>query len=144
MHWVTTLWRNRSGTAALEFALVAVPFLFVMLGIVDLGRYLLIQHSLDTLVNETARAMIVSCGNANYGKLTASCADPLSDDDRKAIAPFLYRGGHAPTHSASCGSKLPCPTTGQFTITASMSSLNFLLPILPADTKLTQTTTLYY
>jgi hypothetical protein len=136
------LWENRSGTAALEFALVAVPFLFIMLGIVDLGRYLLIQHSLDTLVSETARAMIVSCGNANYGKLTASCTDPLNDRDRETIAPFLYRGGHAPTHSASCGTP-PCPTTGQFTITATMPSFTFFLPLFATDA-LTKSTTLYY
>jgi Flp pilus assembly protein TadG len=39
----------------LEFALVAVPFLFLLIAAMDLGRYFITQHSLRTLTSEAAR-----------------------------------------------------------------------------------------
>jgi TadE-like protein len=52
-----------SGTSSLEFALVAVPFVFMMFGGMELGRYFITRHSLHTLVDETARSAVVNCFN---------------------------------------------------------------------------------
>jgi Flp pilus assembly protein TadG len=46
---------GRAGATTLEFAVVALVFLTVLIGCMDLGRYYLIEHSLRTLVAETAR-----------------------------------------------------------------------------------------
>jgi hypothetical protein len=52
---------GRAGTASLEFALVAIPFLFMLIAVTDLGRYFLMQHSLRTVTSTAARSMLVSC-----------------------------------------------------------------------------------
>lgn len=148
---------DRSGTSALEFALVMPLFVLLMLCIVDLGRYVLTMISLDTLVSATARALIINCGNtgANYGKLTKDCAGPiygLTTEQKRDAAPFLYVAGQAPAVSISCGAGA-CPATGQITVTASLPSLTFFFPwdkVVGTGTKdalgnaLTRTATLYY
>ena len=45
----------------MEFALVAVPFLFLLIAAMDLGRYFITQHSLRTLTSEAARSAVVNC-----------------------------------------------------------------------------------
>ena len=42
----------------MKFALVAVPFLFLLIAAMDLGRYFITQHSLRTLA---ARSAVVKC-----------------------------------------------------------------------------------
>jgi Flp pilus assembly protein TadG len=44
-----------AGVTTLEFAIVAGLFLMLLFGCMDLGRYYLIEHSLRTMVAETAR-----------------------------------------------------------------------------------------
>jgi Flp pilus assembly protein TadG len=76
---------DKRGTTALEFALVAVPFLFLMIGTTDLGRYFLTQHSLRTLTAEAARAVMVNCFSAS-----ARCyLTPTEISAVKAKVPFL-------------------------------------------------------
>lgn len=51
-------WRRplgRAGVTSLEFGIVALLFLTVLIGCMDLGRYYLIEHSLRTVVAEAAR-----------------------------------------------------------------------------------------
>jgi uncharacterized membrane protein len=66
---------GRSGTASLEFALVAIPFVFLLLAGMDLGRYFITQHSLRTLISEAARSALVNCsslGNCSYAQAVPS------------------------------------------------------------------------
>jgi Flp pilus assembly protein TadG len=51
---------GRRGTASLEFALVAIPFFMLMLGIIDLSNYFATQQSLETAVSEAQRAAVTS------------------------------------------------------------------------------------
>jgi hypothetical protein len=68
----------------MEFALIAIPFLFMMIAIADLGRFMMTVHSLRTVAAEAARAVMLNCFNSG------SCA--LTGPQRTAAersAPFL-------------------------------------------------------
>jgi Flp pilus assembly protein TadG len=46
--------RARRGAAVVEFALVALPFLYILLVIIQMGLYYMTQAALDAGVNQTA------------------------------------------------------------------------------------------
>jgi Flp pilus assembly protein TadG len=75
-------WRlGREGVTSLEFGMVALIFLMVLIGCMDLGRYYLVEHSLRTIVAEAARAALVDASiNGTIDPTTAGFA---------AITPFV-------------------------------------------------------
>lgn len=76
-------WRRlgRAGASSLEFGLVALLFLTVLIGCMDLGRYYLVEHSLRTIVAEAARAAQANTSiTGTIDTTTASFA---------AITPFI-------------------------------------------------------
>ena len=82
--------RGQAGTTSLEFALVAVPFFFLLIAATDLGRYFITQHSLRTLTSETARLAMVIC----VGSGTCAAGSPVAFSQTQtqtlwAKAPFL-------------------------------------------------------
>jgi Flp pilus assembly protein TadG len=117
---------DQRGMAAFEFCLVAVPLFTLMFAIFDLGHYALTMQSLRTLANAGARTIMITCyTNAAIQKQspTGCTGDPLpSVAQKKAVAPFLYAGGHAPTLNATAGATA-------LTVTASEPSFNMLMPI---------------
>jgi hypothetical protein len=54
---------GRSGVTSLEFALTAVPFLWLMFGIFDLARYFFIVQALITLMTDVQRFIFVAGEN---------------------------------------------------------------------------------
>src|SRR5271170_3447536 len=76
-------WRRlgRAGVTTLEFGFVALLFLMVLIGCMDLGRYYLTEHSLRTMVAEAARARLVTT-------LPATINGPTLETFA-AIAPFV-------------------------------------------------------
>jgi Flp pilus assembly protein TadG len=76
---------DKRGVAALEFCIVAVPLFFLMFASIDLGRYVITVQSLQILSGAGARQCYIN-------GLATCTADPLTDDDKARIAPFLYRG----------------------------------------------------
>ena len=55
MRWLTGLRRDRRGSAAIEFAILA-PVLFTMLfGIVEMGRMFYVRHALEYATEQAAR-----------------------------------------------------------------------------------------
>jgi TadE-like protein len=113
---------DRRGTAELEFCLVAVPLFTLMFAIFDLGRYAITMQSLRMLANAGARAVMICYDVPN--KTYAGCTgDPLpSAAAKKAVAPFLYAGGLAPTLNSVAGGTA-------LTVTASEPSFTMLMPI---------------
>ena len=115
MRHLNNLARNETGASALEFALVVPLFIALMLGVVDLGRYLLTRYELDSLASATARAVVVNCGKADphYGKLAGDCAGStyygLTPSQKSNTAPFIYGTGQTPSIVISCGPVLVRP-----------------------------------
>lgn len=65
-----TLWRRKDGATAVEFALIAVPFFWLMFAIAEIAGISMIQTSLDAAVSETARK--IRTGQAQAGNLSAA------------------------------------------------------------------------
>lgn len=64
---VRHLFRSCAGTTALEFALVALPFITLLLGIIDFSRFVWTQSTLQFAVERAARCAVVNtslCGNS--------------------------------------------------------------------------------
>lgn len=77
---IRTLVRNRRGVAAVEFALVAMVLLVLMLGSMDVGRLLWMQHNLSTRSADALR----------YASLRgAKSGHPVTSED---VAAYLKRG----------------------------------------------------
>ena len=117
---------DQRGVAAFEFCLVAVALFTMMFAIFDLGRYAITVQSLRSLANAGARAMMISCyTDAAINKTPPTCSgDPLpSDAAKKAVAPFLYSGGLAPTLN------VPVTASTPLIVTASLPNFTALLPI---------------
>ena len=69
--------RNRDGAAAVEFAIVATPFLALMFGILDLGLVFLVSTTLENAVDEASRTIrtgeLQSAGGTATTFKTAVC-----------------------------------------------------------------------
>jgi Flp pilus assembly protein TadG len=105
---------GRAGTASLEFALVALPFILLMLAGMDLGRYFITKHSLHTLTSEAARSMLVNCFNQ-----AAQCN--LSATSKSTVAtmvPFLDPNG---VTWVTANQSAPDPATGVRTVTVNVT-----------------------
>jgi Flp pilus assembly protein TadG len=60
MSWLRTFWKARSGAAAIEFAIVGPVFILLALGIVDIGRNVLVIHQMNHLADEISRRVMLS------------------------------------------------------------------------------------
>jgi Flp pilus assembly protein TadG len=67
-HRLIQLYRDCRGVAALEFALIALPFLIMAFGILEVGCIFWGNYELDNLTKSAAR--IIRTGEAQSGKLT--------------------------------------------------------------------------
>jgi hypothetical protein len=116
---------NKRGTAALEFAFVAVPFFLLMFAIVDLGRYAITMQSLRMLAGAGARSVMIDCYTPKVisQQSPGICVDePMTKPGaRKDVAPFLFaRDGTGPTLDArQIGIDEAHPTGTALEITAS-------------------------
>ena len=66
------LWRDSSGAAALEFALLAPEFLFTILAIFELGTVLTMQNDLDNATQSAARQVMIGAVQSNAVQPTAT------------------------------------------------------------------------
>ncbi len=60
------LFRDTRGAAALEFALVALPFILLLIGLLEFGRSLYIRNALDSAADRAQRVILI---------------DPSADED---------------------------------------------------------------
>lgn len=63
-------WRSRSGTSAIEFAIIAPVFFLFMMGIFEFGRLFWIQVSLQHAVEQTARYAMAEYTRATFDQAT--------------------------------------------------------------------------
>lgn len=66
--FVFKLCRDRQGTAAVEFSLIALPFLILAFGIIEIGCIFWGNYELDNLTTSAAR--IIRTGEAQNGNLS--------------------------------------------------------------------------
>ena len=69
-----SLKRSRSGAVALEFAIVALPFVTLVLGVMELGFDLFVQGTLDAAVKQVARSVQVGAVQGSSGESSAQFA----------------------------------------------------------------------
>jgi len=122
--------RDRRGTAALEFVLVAAPIFLAMFLIFDLGRYAATITSLRTLASTAARTLAINCyQTAKFaGSSPASCIGGhpypfTSNSDKQSVAPFLFAGGVTPQTAVTLGA------SSTLTVTASLPGFTMIMPI---------------
>ncbi len=53
------LLKSQHGAAALEFALIGLPFILLLLGLVEFGRGLYIRNALDSAADRAQRIIII-------------------------------------------------------------------------------------
>jgi Flp pilus assembly protein TadG len=70
--------RNR-GQSLVEFSLVLIPFLFILMGVVDLGRGIYVYNSVSQAAREIARSASVHACNS------AGCTDVASSPETNAV-----------------------------------------------------------
>jgi Flp pilus assembly protein TadG len=75
---VRGLMRNRSGSVADEFALVATPLVVLLLGTMELGRGLWIQNALNYSVEGAARCASIDTNNCGTQAQIQSYAAALA------------------------------------------------------------------
>tara|TARA_R110000764_G_scaffold150648_1_gene238167 strand:- start:257 stop:802 length:546 start_codon:yes stop_codon:yes gene_type:complete len=66
----TGFWGARDGSAAVEFAMVALPFFFMMFAILELGLVFVIDSVLENATMETSR--LIRTGEAETSAMTAA------------------------------------------------------------------------
>ena len=101
------LWRCRAGSAALEFALVAVPFLMLVFAILEFGRVVWTQSALQIAVERAARCAAVNapaCGTV--AQLQAYAASQMLAPGALA-ADFSYA-------AEACGRRVSASKTVSF------------------------------
>jgi Flp pilus assembly protein TadG len=95
---LATLLRDEKGSAALEFAIVAMPFLLFVLGLLGIGLYLLANHSLQYGVEAAARK--IRTGEAEKGRMTVGqfrqlvCREAGAFIDCGKLSVIVQHGGN--------------------------------------------------
>lgn len=96
--------RDQRGASALEFALVALPFLLLVIGTIEYGRFLWTRQALQSLAISTARCMGVlqdACavsGSYNSARTTTYLLSQAS-----ALGVSIAASNVALVANASCG-----------------------------------------
>lgn len=97
-----------AGVSSLEFAVIAALFFIMLIGSMDLGRYYLVEHSLSTMVAETARYALT------HPSLQGSNIDPTTVPVT-TITPFVDTAGLT---NLSVLQSLGMPGTNQISVSA--------------------------
>lgn len=82
--------RDRSGSAAVEFGLVAIPFFLLMVGLAEVTLIGFTQTTLDHAVTETARQ--IRTGEAQLGSVTQTEIENQLCDEMNDLLPVTCTG----------------------------------------------------
>jgi Flp pilus assembly protein TadG len=92
--------RRRTGQALVEFSLALIPFLFILMGIVDLGRGIYMGSGANEAAREIARVTAVHLCNTSSCTLGNSAETLSTIATQKRLIPNL--GSSASTITISC------------------------------------------
>ena len=73
------------GATAVEFALVALPFVILMLGLIEFGRALHIRNGLDNAADRAQRQIIIDATATSTSLTTSARATFLAGDPGKLL-----------------------------------------------------------
>ena len=84
-------WRNRSGTSAIEFAILSPLFMLFLLGMLAYGIYFGASHSIQQIAADAARTAIAGLNEAERDKLASdyirlnAAGYPFIDPDKLTV-----------------------------------------------------------
>lgn len=76
-----SFWQNTSGAAAVEFSLVALPFLAMSIGIIEVGRSISVQSDIIHAADKAERAIMLNNMNS----------DGSDEDIRSLVDPVIRK-----------------------------------------------------
>lgn len=112
------------GATAVEFALVALPFVILMLGLIEFGRALHIRNGLDNAADRAQRQIIIDAA-ATSTSLTASARATFLAGDANKLLVVLSEGTSGSTTyrtvdlSYTMTLLVPIPMSGDVVLTTS-------------------------
>lgn len=112
------------GATAVEFALVALPFVILMLGLIEFGRALHIRNGLDNAADRAQRQIIIDAA-ATSTSLTASARATFLAGDANKLLVVLSEGTSGSTSyrtvdlSYTMTLLVPIPMSGDVVLTTS-------------------------
>jgi Flp pilus assembly protein TadG len=85
---------DRRGQSLVEFSLVMIPFLFILMGVVDLGRGIYVYNSVSQAAREIARsASVHPCLDAGCTDISSSTQTTAVKNTQKGLIPGLVDSG---------------------------------------------------
>jgi Flp pilus assembly protein TadG len=134
--WSFNLFSAREGSAALEFALVALPFLMLTFGTIEFGRLIWIREALQMTANQGARCMgVLSPSCASGGAYSSANASSYIRGVASGWGVTLTASNLTLTNNAAIGG--PCSGLSQVTINYTFSTaVPALLTMLSGGTAL--------
>jgi len=96
-------WRSAAGTAAIEFAILAVPFLCMCFGVIEFGRACWTMEALQESAAQGARCIgVVSSACSSGGAYSASTAKTYIQGVASGWGISLPTADITPTQSTTC------------------------------------------
>jgi Flp pilus assembly protein TadG len=135
--WSFNLFSAREGSAALEFALVALPFLMLTFGTIEFGRLIWIREALQMTANQGARCMgVLSSSCASSGAYSSANTTSYIRGVASGWGVTLTASNLTLTNNAASGS--PCSGLSQVTINYTfLTAVPALLTMLSGGTAVT-------
>ncbi|MFT8246975.1 TadE/TadG family type IV pilus assembly protein [Roseomonas sp. BN140053] len=123
----TEVWRSRSGAAALEFALVGVLLLSLLIGILQVGRYLMILGAVRMVAADAVR-MAVLRGTANLNRSAPACSNLSGNLPGAAARASVLQDAGLSVVLSDCGTR-----SGVTTVTVTVSyPFTYSIPLVPS------------
>jgi Flp pilus assembly protein TadG len=131
---LSRLAHDRRGATAVEFAFVGAIFVFMLLGVVEFGRYYFTLQSVRSLASEAARDALISANSAIFGggNCTAQTSTTLTPNTSTIARYPLIRTTNPPldaTWTRTCGS---ASAAARVTVRIRYD-FSFIVPFLPAS-----------
>lgn len=123
--------RGESGASAVEFALVLLPLLLIVFGIIDYGRAFYVQVNLESSTREIARQMAVNGSAEQITAAKSHITDLAGLSSLKASV--------APTWTFTPAA---CATVGQAVEAHVAIPFSMAFPLLPGPSQLQAATTM--
>lgn len=122
--------RRESGASAVEFALISLPLLYLVLGIIQYGMYFYAMQTGSSAVGEAVRRLTVgNCQDST--QLKQFLADRLGAASATPEASLAPQVTYMDAASPPASTPAPGVVGGSVTLTLTFSTINLHLPLIP-------------